>query len=366
MMDEGMPFEGKIFVSDLQGPITANDNARELASRIVENGERFYQVLSRYEYVLANVIRKDNFKAGDTLRLMLPFLKAYGATDSSLLRLSREGMRIVPGADKTMRYVQEFMSSFIVSTSYEHYVGAACEEIGFPFENAFCTRLSMDMYEAEGWEVETLRNLAQEMARMPPINVTDSTRSVRDLKPDDRLLVRRLEEIFWTDMTDLSTYQLISQVNPVGGDEKATSVVEICKRLSVPLEDCMYVGDGVTDARALQVVRRSGGLAAAFNGNVHALREADLAVMSGNTIITSILAEMFYHGGREGVLEAVEDWSHEGLRRSSMVHDYLLRELAKLYPKELPTVRRIDKDSLPSIIEESVAIRRQVRDGPTM
>ena len=155
-------------------------------------------------------------------------------------------------------------------------MGAACDEIGFPFENAFCTRLSMDMYEVEEWEVQTLCNLAQEIVRMPLISVPDGARNVRDLSPDDRMLVRRMEEIFWTEMTDLTSYQFISQVNPVGGDEKATSVVEICKRLSVPLEDCMYVGDGVTDARALQVVRRSGGLALAFNGNIHALREAEV------------------------------------------------------------------------------------------
>jgi len=364
MMDEAFPFEGKIFVSDLQGPVTANDNACELTSRIIEGGEHFFQVVSRYENVLANIVRKDGVKAGDTLRLILPFLKAYGATDSSLLRMSREDLRVVPGADKTMRYVQEFMSSFIVSTSYEHYVGAACEHIGFPFENAFCTRLSMDMYEMEEWEEETLRNLAKEIVRMPLIKVPDNARNVRDLEQDDRMMVRRLEEIFWTEMTDLSSYQLISQVNPVGSDEKATSVVEICKRLSVPLEDCMYVGDGVTDVRALQVVRRSGGLSVAFNGNIDALREADVAVISENTIPTSILAEIFYRGGREGVLEAVEDWSMEGLKRSGMVHDYLLRECARLHPDHLPTVRRIDKDNMLPLYEEGMPVRNKVRKGP--
>ncbi|MCX6650270.1 MAG: hypothetical protein NT131_01220 [Methanomassiliicoccales archaeon] len=361
MMDEAMPFEGKIFVSDLQGPVTANDNALEITSQLVENGERLYQALSRYEDVLANVVRKDGIKAGDTLRLILPFLKAYGATDSSLLRLSREGLKVVPGAGKTMRYVQEFMSSFIVSTSYEHYVGAACEEIGFPFENAFCTRLNMDMYEVEEWEVETLRNLAREIVRMPLINVPGNARNVRDLEPDDRLLVRRLEEIFWTEMTDLSSHQFISQVNPVGGDEKATSVVEICKRLSVALEDCMYVGDGVTDARALQVVRRSGGLAVSFNGNLHALQEADLAVMSENTIVTSVLAEIFYRAGRDGVLEAMEDWGHDSLRRSGLVHDYLLRECFHLYPEGLPEVRRVNKDNIQELLGSSLRIREKVR-----
>jgi energy-converting hydrogenase A subunit R len=366
LIDEAMPFEGKIFISDLQGPITSNDNAFEVTSIFVENGARFYQVLSRYEDVLSNVIRKDGVKAGDTLRLILPFLKAYGATDSELLKLSKKDLRMVPGAVKTMRYVQEFMSSFIVSTSYEHYVGAACDELGFPFENAFCTRLSMDMLEIDDWEVQTLRNLSQEIAHMPLITVPATARSIRDLSADDRLIVRRLEEIFCTEITDMSSYQLTSQVNPVGADEKATSVVEICKRLSVPLEDCMYVGDGVTDSRALQVVRRSGGLAVSFNGNVHALREAELAILSDNTIATSMLAEIFYRGGRDGALEAVEGWDHDTLRRSGAVHDYLLRECARLYPERPPMVRRITKDELPDISSKSAAFRSLVRGEPVI
>lgn len=364
LIDEAMPFEGKIFISDLQGPVTCNDNAFEVTSKLVENGNRFYQVLSRYEDVLSNVVRKDGVKAGDTLRLILPFLKAYGATDSLLLKMSREGLRMVPGAAKTMRYVQEFMSSFIVSTSYEHYVGAACEEMGFPFENAFCTRLSMDMLEIDDWEMQTLRNLAQEIARMPLISVPPTARSIRDLSGDDRLIVRRLEEIFCTEITDLSSYQLTSQVNPAGADEKATSVVEICKRLSVPLEDCMYVGDGVTDSRALQVVRRSGGLAVSFNGNVHALREAEIAILSDSTIATSMLADIFFRGGRDGALEAVEEWDHASLRRSGAVHDYLLRECARQYPERPPEVLRVSKENINEVLGRSTAFRSQVRGEP--
>ena len=364
-MDEVFPFEGKVFVSDLQGPVTANDNARELTASLVENGERLFQAVRRYERVLANISRKEGVKPGDSLRLILPFLRAFGATDSSLLRFSKDSMRIVPGADKTMRFVQELMSSFIVSTSYEHYVGAACDRIGFPFENTFCTRLSMDTLEIEEWEVETLRNLAKEIVRLPLLEVPEGATSVRDMSPDDRLVLRRLDEIFWTEMTDMASYQLVSQVNPVGGDEKATSVVEICKRLSVPLEDCMYVGDGETDNRVLQVVRRSGGLSVAFNGDLSALREAEVGVVSENSIVTSVLAELFHRGGRDGTLEALEDWSLEGLRESGAVHEYLLREFSRTFPGNVPMVRRLDKDSLPALFKASATMREKLR-GPAL
>ncbi len=361
MMDEAFPFEGKVFVSALQGPVTANDIARELTAEVVEDGDQLFEVIRRYEWVLANVLRKEGVKSGDSVRLVLPFLKAYGATDSLLLRLSKQRLRIVPGADKAMRYVQALMSSFILSTSFEHYVGVACDQIGLPFESTFCTRLSMDMLEIEDWEGETLRTLAREIVRLPPLEVPEGARSIRDLGPDSRLALRRLDEIFWTEMTDLSSYQLVSQVSPVGRDEKATSVVEICKRMSVPLEDCMYIGDGDTDARALQVVRRSGGLAVAFNGNLSALQEAEVGTITPNAIVTSILAELFYRGGRDGVLEAIEGWSTEGLRSTGMVHNYLLRELSRTFPEALPTVRRMSKECLPAMFHEAARMRIQMR-----
>ena len=97
-------------ISNGEGPITKNDNAFELCATFIDKGSALFKVISRYDDILADVVQRPGYKAGDTLRLILPFLKAYGVTDSSMLDFSRKNI-LMPGARKTMRFVQEFMSS---------------------------------------------------------------------------------------------------------------------------------------------------------------------------------------------------------------------------------------------------------------
>jgi energy-converting hydrogenase A subunit R len=360
-LEEMMPFDGKIFVTDCEGPITKNDIAFELCSGLIENGEKLYNVLSQYDDILANIFKKDGYKSGDKTRLMLPFLKAYGATDTGLVEYCRNHVQLVAGADKTMRYVQEIMSPFLVSSSYEHYVSAVCDLVGFPFENAFCTKVSLDAVRMDNWESDTLKQMAQDMVKMPVIEVSRTARSVRDLPQDARRTVQRLDQIFWNEMTDMQSHQLMMDTQTIGDEEKASSVVEVCKKMGVPLEDCMYVGDSSTDARALHLVRKGGGLAISFNGNKQAVREADIAIMSTNTIVTSMLAEAFYRTGRDAVLDLVENWSVEGLRSSGLVHEYLQREMLRVFPGELPRVRRVSPSDLNEIAEQSSRFRKGLR-----
>ena len=74
----------RVFVTDCEGPISKNDNAFELAKSFVQDGDSFFALISKYDDVLADVVKKPTYKAGDTLRLILPFLKVYGATDNQI------------------------------------------------------------------------------------------------------------------------------------------------------------------------------------------------------------------------------------------------------------------------------------------
>jgi energy-converting hydrogenase A subunit R len=363
-LEEMMPFDGKIFVTDCEGPITKNDIAYELCSEFIENGEKLFSILTQYDDILANIFKKDGYKSGDKIRLILPFLKAYGATDTGLVEYSRNHLQLIDGADKTMRYVQEIMSPFMVSSSYEHYVSAVCDLVGFPFDNVFCTKVSLDTVRMDTWESDTLKHMAQDIVKMPAIEVSRTARGVRDLSQDARRTVQRLDQMFWNEMTDMQSYQLMMDTQTIGDEEKASSVVEVCKKMGVPLEDCMYVGDSSTDARALHLVRKGGGLAISFNGSRQAVRESDIAIMSTNTIVTSILAEAFYRTGRDAVLDLVENWSLEGLRSSGMVHEYLQRELIRVYPDELPRVRRVSPSDLNEIAEQSSRFRKGLKGDP--
>ncbi|NLK25542.1 MAG: hypothetical protein GX307_03080, partial [Euryarchaeota archaeon] len=179
-------------ISNGEGPITKNDNAFELCATFIDKGSALFKVISRYDDILADVVQRPGYKAGDTLRLILPFLKAYGVTDSSMLDFSRKNILIMPGARKTMRFVQEFMSSFVVATSYEHYISAVCDAIGFPMENVYCTALNMDAVRMNQWEADSLKKIAHEIAGMPVPRIPENATCLDDLSPQDRAVVRRL------------------------------------------------------------------------------------------------------------------------------------------------------------------------------
>ena len=136
----------RIFGTDCEGPISKNDNAFELASHFIPEGEKFFALISKYDDVLAEILKRSGYKAGNTLKLILPFLKAYGVTDQKMREYSAKSILLVPGAVDTLQFVKGVMPAYIVSTSYEPYIRALCEIVGFPYKNAYCTRVNIDKY----------------------------------------------------------------------------------------------------------------------------------------------------------------------------------------------------------------------------
>jgi predicted HAD superfamily phosphohydrolase len=82
-------------------------------------------------------------------------------------------------------------------------------------------------------------------------------------------------------------------------------------------------------------------VAISFNGNRYALPSAEIACLSPNAFILNDLAEAFWKGGREGLMDMVDGWmpNSEGYSR----------------------VYRINDDNRETLIEESEAFRKQVR-----
>lgn len=363
-LDEMMPYDGKVFISHCEGPITKNEPVKEICAAFIPNGDRFFQVLSRYDDALSGVIRKEGYKSGDIAKLVLPFLKAYGVTDQMLVDHSKKTCLMIPGAAKTMRFVQEIMTPFILSASYEQYMTAVCDHINFPIENCICTKCSLDSVKIDEWEAQTLKDLALEIAALPVMDVPINTRTLKDFKMEDRKTMQRLDQIFWNELTDLASYHLVMETVPIGDAEKASAVVEVCKKVGVALEDCIYVGEGLSDAKAMNIVRKGGGLTVSFNGNSYAVREADVAVMSNNAVVSSMLAEAFYKSGKDGVLDLVDDWSYEHLHRSGLVHEYIVREAKRVFGTQLPMVRRVTAEGMSDIALSSVSYRKTVRGEP--
>jgi len=357
-LEEVIAYEGKQFVISLDGPITSNENSFELSKHFIDEGARLYTILSRYDDFISSSHKNRKTGIGSRSQLILPFLRANGVSDSKMHEFSRSNIKMTQGAVKTMRFVQELMVSFIVSSSYEHHVSEVCDLIGFPNENTYCTKLSMDAVQMDDWEANLLKNYAKEIVSLPLTEIPKSARGLSDLSPADQTTVNRLDDIFTKEISDLDAFRLVTDVHAIGADEKATSLLDVCKKTGVGLEDTIYIGSDGSDVQAFQLVRRGGGLPIAFNGSAEAIREAEVKVSSDDSVVTSVITEAFHKSGKDAVMSLVDDWNIQHIKSSGFVHDYLVRELSRVFPNGLPSVERVAMRHSDRRIGGSVASRQ--------
>jgi energy-converting hydrogenase A subunit R len=350
----------RVFVTDCEGPISKNDNAFELTKSFIPEGDSFFALLSKYDDVLSDIIRIPNYKAGDTLRLILPFLKAYGATDKQIRDFSSKNILLVPGAKSTINFVRKFMSSFIVSTSYEHYIFVLCKLIEFPFMKTYCTRLNIDKYQISPKETNRIKEIRNEIAALPMIKIPKNASSITKFSLQDQRTITRLNKIFWKKIPKMESGNMLTEINPVGGIEKAAAVKDIVRKIGSSFDQMMYVGDSITDAPALKLVRENGGLAISFNGNSYSVRESDVAVISDNTIVTSILAKAFSRLGKEETVNLVNEWDFCKLEKH--FHDLELSEnMHTHFSGSFPKVEQVTTENMDRLITESRLFRKTVR-----
>jgi energy-converting hydrogenase A subunit R len=350
----------RVFVSDCEGPLTKNDNAYELTAQFVPDGEKVFTIISKYDDILADIVKRPGYNAGDTLKLVLPFLKASDITDSQMQEFSAQTLILISGTKKTLQHITSLAEAFIVSTSYEHYIKALCDHLCFPFENTYCTRVSLDKYNVSAEERAKLEAIAKEIASLPMITIPPEAKTLKDLSNKDQENVNRLDEIFWKEIPAMKIGRVFSEVRPVGGEQKAAAILDIVNKLQVPLSSVMYVGDSITDVQAFQLVREGGGFTASFNGNTYAVRNAEVAVQAENNTLTAVLADVFLNHGKAKVIGLVETWTPKDLK-DSVVNPALAKHLLSLHPDELPKVQTVTPKNMEALSKQSSEFRKKVR-----
>ena len=175
-----------VFISDCEGPISKNDNAFELTKHFIPGGSHFFALISKYDDVLADVIRRPQYRAGYTLKLITPFLKAYGATNKAIEKYSAENIRLIKGARTMLNYLKTLVPSFIISTSYNQYISSLCSVIDFPYENAYCTNLDLDKHTISKEEEQQLRCLREEITSYSMIEIPEEATALEHLSHTDQ------------------------------------------------------------------------------------------------------------------------------------------------------------------------------------
>jgi energy-converting hydrogenase A subunit R len=350
----------RVFISDCEGPISRNDNAYEITAQFIPDGNKLFKVISRYDDALADVLKRPGYHAGYTLKLILPFLKAYDLTDQKMQEFSAKSLLLVSRSKDCLEHARSVAHVFIVSTSYVLTMKTLCYALDFPFENTYSTKVSIDKYLMTEQERSRLKEIVAEIAKMRPIKIQDNARSIEDFSRSDRKEIWQLDEIFWKEITNMESGRAYSEVNPVGAGEKAEALEDIARKLGVRLADAMYVGDSITDEEAFELIRENQGLAVSFNGNQYAVRKAEIVILSENSTPTAIIADVFCRFGKKQTLELAESWSEEALKRSQ-VDRSLLDYSSIFHVNKSSRVTIVTQENVEELARESCKFRRKIR-----
>ncbi len=350
----------RFFATDCEGPISKNDNAMELAGHFLPRGELFFSRVSKYDDFLADVEKRPGYRAGDTLKLILPFFKAFGVTEKDMEEFSRDHILLLPRAQETLAFISNLMPCYIISTSYSPYIRALCRAIGHPEERAFSTAAPLDQFPISSLEKGKLKELEEEIAGLPPFDWSEAAGSLDDLEARDRKCIERLNRIFWEDISSWGIGRLLTEITPVGGEEKALALKRISAIHSLPLSQAFYAGDSITDVQVFQEVNRAGGLTLAINGNAYAVREAQMACLSGTTLPMAVLAEIFDREGTGGCVNLAENWTRNRLIEMGIGKDWVadLFSPGQSFPAELFV---LSSENRPEVIRKSSQFRKVVR-----
>ncbi len=345
------------FVTDCEGPVSKNDNAFELTEHFIPGGGRFFAIVSRYDDILSDVLQRPGYQAGDTLRLIVPFLKAYGVTQKTIHGFCQENLLLVPGAKETLPTISNRMETFIISTSYSPYIDTLCSAIRFPRERVYCTLLDIDRYSIDEEETLWLQRTSMEVSGMTMPEIPQDAHSIEEFPGESRKTIQRLDEIFFNQIPTMASGMILEDVKPIGGEEKAKAIEASLARTGLSLRDVLYVGDSITDVQAFCLVRENGGVSVSFNGNGYAIRTAEVAIVSGHTGVLVLLASFFEKEGKEGVLALVDRWGED--KAGEKISE--LPDGSAISSETLQVMARITKDNQKVLCIESEAFRSKLR-----
>lgn len=137
---------------------------------------------------------------------------------------------------------------------------------------------------------------------------------------------------------------------------------EIIEKHSFDPEGILYTGDSITDVEPLRFLKENNGVSISFNGNNFALREAEIAVISDNTIITSIILDLHK---KDNLYDFIDKYSANPILA---IDDFDIDESLKIKFKEIfkneshiAVVEFIDNKNKDDLFKLSSNMRNKIR-----
>lgn len=346
-------------VCSCYGFISKNNISKQICTRYVRNGDRVFDVLSRYDYITAYLLNRADSRAGNVMKFVTPFLKAFGVTDHDMFELCKSNLDLVPGAGPTMRYLYNLMPTFITTSEFEHHIMNVCEAIDFPQCNVTCADADFDSIVIGRSEAKELRDMASKISALRVPKADYALGVPTSLDDLDVKIVDTLDKMLVDRLPHMDIAASLKDVTVIGANEKAYALLEVRRRTEVDLDSTVYIGGDATDYQALDLVRDSDGLAISFNGTEFGVRGANIAVMAKDSTVVAVLAQEFYNKGIEAVYSLVGNWDRKALKEVDCPDRHLMDAMLATNPRKLPDVRIVDRDNVDDIAAESDAYRRK-------
>lgn len=337
----------KSFITDCEGPLTLNDNAFELAAKVIENGDELFKVLSLYDDYLADVVKVENYKAGNTLKLILPFFACENLTNRDMVEFSQNNIYSVRDSKFLLSYLKKAMNIYIVSTSYGQYIEAVSKYMDVDFKNTFYTDVDVDVLNLDDGEIGKIEQFKKLILE----------------NPDDYEL---FDDIFFNQITKMGIYEKIKDIEVVGGEGKKLAIDKIIERDGIDINNMLYIGDSITDVEPLQFARKNNGISISFNGNEYPLKVAEIAIVSPSAVTTAVIANIYAKYDKNKVLKFIEDYNDsDNLKELFGKYDIDLEIGEKFFEvfegKDYPIIQTVTDKNYEDILKSSKHMRNNIR-----
>ena len=337
----------KSFITDCEGPLTLNDNAFELCEHFIDDGDKLFKILSLYDDYLVDIVKKEGYKAGNTLKLILPFFVLEKLTNDDLIDFSKNHIYAVRDSKSLLKYLKETMNTYIVSTSYGQYIEALSNYMEFPFENTYYTKVDVDALSLNEDELSKISQFKVQILE----------------NPEDYEL---FDEIFFSEIPKMGIYETIKKIDVIGGLGKKLAIDDIIENDKIDIKQMLYIGDSITDVEPLAFARDNDGISISFNGNEYPLKVAEIAIVSPSAVTTAVIANVYADNGKNKVLQFIEEYNSvddlEKLFEKYKINNEIYNKFFEVFNNdEYPIIKLITRENYGEILKKSVDMRNNIR-----
>lgn len=337
-----------------------NCTLRDVCARFIRNGAHFYDVVKRYDALTAYVLGREEATAGNTVKWVVPFLKANGATDFLVRKCYEETIRLMPGAGEALGFASRLLPTFVSTSMYEHGWMSVAERTDAPLCEVFCSRMDLDHMQFGRSDSRRMREMCDRVTALRIPKTEYELNVPMEVDEADVRIIKVMDDILQNQIPELPAMGLMESTNPVTSHRKAYQLLDVRKQTGIDLDSTMYIGGEDTDYQCLDLVRDAGGVSVSFNGTDFAVRGSNIAIMSRDSTVGAVFTSLFYDRGLEAILELAGNWNRKYLKTCEFPDRNLLDRMLAANPRKLPEVHVVDKGNVDEVAAKSAAYRKRL------